>query len=607
MTTPPDGYPAPFPGQVYRHGPAPTVPQPVVDVRPTTPWPPAGGRRYRIPPVPEAAWTAAASRRRSWVSRCLLFGVLLIQAVLSLRLHNTAFEDEALYLVAGHLNLDHLLHAGPAHPEFARYFSGSPMLYPPLAAAADSVFGLAGARLIGFACMIGCTALVYSMSRLLFNERVGLAAAGAFAIAQSTLFLGNFATYDPPAMFLLALGAWLMVRCANERRWAAWVFAPPLLALAVAVKYAALLYVPVIVFLGFLVTFRRHRVDAFLRLLILPLLTAALLAAALLRAGHAYLTALNHTTTGRATGTDSTAALLVHAAEWGGAVFVLSLLGTILYVRRPRMGEAAAGFDSRGPGWRWRLLLGSLLTVAALLAPAYQIHLHTGVSLHKHVGYGLLFAAPMAGVGLTRIVGAHFRNPQIGILIWVVLLVLGISQSQTRYEVWPDSRPMVTALRAQLRPDGRYLAESSWVAMYYLRSRTRPEQWTSTDTISYTDGQGQRLTGEAGYRSAISAGYFDVVELDGIDTSALDRVLATDLRANPRYRLLARLPYHTASGGGTYDIWVRNPATSGPRHSAGRRRPLNASASSPAGTGCARGPARCHRKRTRTQGDRVAP
>lgn len=579
MTTPRDGFPAPLPEQFHLSQAPPTVPQPVVS--PTTPWPTAGTRRYRIPQVPASAWTAAASRRRSWVSRCLLLGILIIQAILSLRLHNTAFEDEALYLVAGHLNLDHLLHGGPAHPEFARYFSGSPMLYPPLAAAADGVFGLAGARMIGFVCMIFCTGLVYSMSRLLFNERVGLAAAGAFAIAQSTLFLGNFATYDPPALFLLALAAWLMVRCADTRVWAAYVLVPPLLALAVAVKYAALLYVPVVVLVGFLATFRRRKVDAVLRLLLIPSLTAALLAGAVLRAGHSYLTALSHTTTQRATGSDSVGSLLAHSAEWGGLVFALGLLGTVLYVRQPRMGEVAAGYESRGPGWRWRLLLGVLLTAAALLAPAYQIHLHTGVSLHKHIGYGLLFTAPMAGVGLTRLVGAHFRNPQVGILIWVTLLVLGMSQSQTRYAVWPDSRPVVATLQSQLQPNGRYLAESSWVTMYYLRTRTQPKQWTSTYTITYTDARGRRLTGEPAYRSAIAAGYFDVVELDGTDTPVLDHALTADLQKNARYRLLARLPYHSAGANGTYDIWVKNPAAAKPHHTVKHRRRCTPASAAP--------------------------
>jgi Dolichyl-phosphate-mannose-protein mannosyltransferase len=588
MTTPHDGFPAAFPGHTYVPGPAPTVPQPIVSPTPspTTPWPAAGGRRYRIPQVPASAWTAAASRRRAWVSRCLLLGILVIQAVLSLRLHNTAFEDEALYLVAGHLNLDHLLHGGPAHPEFARYFSGSPMVYPPLAAAVDGVFGLAGARLIGFACMILCTGLLYSTSRLLFNERVGLAAAGAFAIAQSTVFLGNFATYDPPAILLLALSAWLLVRCAHERAWAAYLFAPPLLVLAVATKYAALMYVPVVVVLGFLVTFRQRRVDAFLRLLVIPSVTGVLLAAAVLRAGPSYLTALSHTTTQRATGSDSVGSLLTHSAEWGGAVFALALLGTLLYARHARMGEVAAGYDSRGPGWRWRLLLGALLTSAALLAPAYQIHLHTGVSLHKHIGYGLWFAAPMAGVGLTRLVGAHFRNPQVGILIWVTLLVLGMSQSQTRYEIWPNSRPVVATLRSQLQPNGRYLAESNWVTLYYLRTRTRIDQWTSTYTIDYTDHTGRRLTGEPAYRAAIAAGYFDVVELDGTDTPALDRTLTADLRGNPRYRLLARLPYDAHGAKGTYDVWVKNPAAAKAHHTAKRRpRPGRRSPAVPPPTG----------------------
>lgn len=570
MTTTPDGIPVVRPDEPELPGAPPTVPQPVIGPAPRIAWPPRVRRRYHVPQVPESAWTAEASRRRAWVSRGLLLGILVVQAILSLRLRNTAFEDEALYLYAGHLNLDHLLHGGPAHPEFARYFSGSPMIYPPFAAAVDGMFGLGGARLIGFACMIGCTGLAYSMSRRLFNERVGLAAAGAFAIAQSTIFLGNFATYDPPALFLLALAAWLVVRCASERGWAVYVFAPPLLALAVAVKYAALLYVPVVVVLAFVTTFRRRRAAAVVRLLLVPALTGALLAGALVRAGHDYLTALSHTTTQRATGSDSIMSLLGESAEWGGLLFALAVLGTVLYVWRPRMGEVATSREAEGPGRLRRLLLGTLLTGTALLAPVYQIHLHTGVSLHKHIGYGLFFAAPMAGVGLTRIVGAHFRNPQIGILIWVTLLVLGMSQSQSRYAVWPDSRPMVATLRAQLVPKGHYLAESNWVALYYLRGRTRPEQWDSTYTMNYTDTKGRHLTGEQAYRSAIAAGYFSVVELDGIDTPGLDRTLAADLQQNPSYRLLAKLPYRTSGPDGTYQIWVKNPASATPRRAATR-------------------------------------
>ena len=96
----------------------------------------------RMPATADVSTPQPASlRRRAWVSRAVLFGVLIVQAVLSLRLQNTAFPDEALYLYAGHLQLDHLLDGRPLPEDFTRYFSGSPVLYPTLAAAVDASSG----------------------------------------------------------------------------------------------------------------------------------------------------------------------------------------------------------------------------------------------------------------------------------------------------------------------------------------------------------------------------------------------------------------------------------------------------------------------------------
>src|ERR1700728_4213304 len=60
--------------------------------------------------------------------------VLILQAVLSLRLirADTALQDEALSLWAGHLEWANLLHSTPV-PQFPSYFSGAPVIYPPLA------------------------------------------------------------------------------------------------------------------------------------------------------------------------------------------------------------------------------------------------------------------------------------------------------------------------------------------------------------------------------------------------------------------------------------------------------------------------------------------
>ena len=105
--------------------------------------------------------------------------------------------------------------------------------------------------------------------------------------------------------------------------------------------------------------------------------------------------------------------LLLDCLHWGGGIVALAIFGTACYVW-PDNG------DDRPR--RWRLGLGVLLCGTALLAPAYQMHLQMGVSLHKHIGYGLLFAAPIAGVGLSKMMGAYFRYPQLAIACWVTLL-----------------------------------------------------------------------------------------------------------------------------------------------------------------------------------------
>ncbi len=150
----------------------------------------AGGRH---PACGRAALVAAAGRAR-------------VQAALSARLvwSNTAFQDEALYLRAGHLEWAHWLHGAPI-PDFPAYFSGAPVIYPPLGALADGVGGLAAARLLSLCFMLGVTRCCGPRPARLYGRRAALLAAGLFATLAGTQFLGAFATYDALALFLLAL------------------------------------------------------------------------------------------------------------------------------------------------------------------------------------------------------------------------------------------------------------------------------------------------------------------------------------------------------------------------------------------------------------------
>ena len=495
-----------------------------------------------------------SSRRRKWVSRAVLLAILAVQAVLSLRMQNTAFEDEALYLTAGHQELAHLLYGVPLPSDYASFFSGSPVLYPILGALADTWGGLAAARHVSLLAMLTTTALLYSLTRRLFNERVGLCAAVIFSVTESAIFLGNFATYDAPALGLLALSAWIAVRTAAFR-WPVYLLAAPVAALAVGTKYAALLFVPTIVVLAALSAWPYRGRRALIPPVALTIAMVALLAGALHLAGHDYLLAVKGTTTARAHGTTPTIALLKDCLLWGSLPFALAVIGTVAYALRPsnEPGERMAP-----PGSRLRrIALGVVLTGTALLAPADQIHLHTATSFQKHIGFGLFFAAPMAGVGLARIIGDHFRRAQVGVAIWGLSLMLGMVQANDIFNSWSNSRPLVAELSRFLEPGAHYLVEAAEVPTYYLRGNpeAKASQFVTTYFISYTGQNGTTMYGNAGFEAAVRQGYFHVIAYDDTATVPLDKILARMLKADSSYRLAAALP--NSDGIGTYYIWVK--------------------------------------------------
>ena len=507
------------------------------------------------PPAPSPR-RYTPGRRTTMISRLLLLAILILQAVLSLRLRNTAFEDESLYLYAGHMELQHLLHGAALQGQYSSYFSGSPVLYPVAAAFLNQVGGLALARALSLVEMLATTMLLYSMTRRLFNERIGLCAAGFFAVTESAVFLGNFATYDATCLFLLALAAWIMVRTAGSR-WPLFVLAALPAALAVAVKYAGLLFVPTVAVLPALAGWPERGRRVVWYPVAFGAAVAGLLYGALRLGGKAYMTAISSTTTNRAQGTIPNSTILREAAEWGGVLFVAAVIGTIAYVWRVRT-EPEEKIAPAGGRFR-RAALGTVLTATALLAPAYQAHLHTDISFLKHIGFGLFFAAPMAGFGLARVMGDHYRRPQIGIAVWSLALVLGMVQSSYLFRQWPSSGPFVTAFAKYCKPNARYLVEVPEVPIYYLMGEkdAQPRQFTSTFFIDYFNSKGQLLTGPEGFTAAVQDGYFQVIAYSNTVTLAADGSLAKALKASHQYYLAQQVNLSDVFGPVRYEIWVK--------------------------------------------------
>jgi hypothetical protein len=78
--------------------------------------------------------------------------------------------------------------------------------------------------------------------------------------------------------------------------------------------------------------------------------------------------------------------------------------------------------------------------------------------------------------------------------------------------------------------------------------------------IFYVDRQGQTVTGDLGFETAVQEGFFQVVAYEGSITSEVDNLLARELKSDPSYRLAAVVPDNTAYHQGSYYIWVKkNP------------------------------------------------
>jgi Dolichyl-phosphate-mannose-protein mannosyltransferase len=497
-----------------------------------------------------------------------LLAVLAVQTALSLRLvwANTAFEDEAEYLWAGHLEWAHVLH-GTALPQLPAYFSGAPVIYPPLGALADSVGGLAAARILSLVFMLGATTALWATADRLFGRRAAFFAAALFAVAGPTLHLGSFATYDAMSLFLVALAAWFVVRAGERQDVTGWMIAAgAALALANATAYTSALFDIVVLLLALVTAFPKPGGKlAAARPVTILAVGVVLLIPALLIGGSRYLHGIEQTTAFRVSGTDSALAVAGDAWAWTGVIVICAICGAVIsWIGRPRSAQA------------WLL---TLLACAALLVPVDQAFLHTTDSLNKHVDLGLWFAAIAAGYAADKVIAAapagNMRTVTSSACLVALAfpIALGAGQSRVFATSWPNSSAFVAILGPLVdHGTGRLLVEDPSIAEYYLPAGSQWERWSSTRNIvlpsgAPTGGPSDRAgvigAGNAGtFATKIEAGYFSLIALNFSDTTSLDQSIAADIHRNHHYQTIEVIPYGPGPAGpapGTYVIWRYEP------------------------------------------------
>lgn len=483
-----------------------------------------------------------------------LLAVLALQITLSLRLifTKTAFIDEATYLYAGHQMIAHWIHSTPVE-NFPTFLSGSVALYPPLGALADTVGGLTGARLLGLAFMLATTILLYRTTARLFGAAAGYVAAALFAVLMGTQFLSAFATYDPMALFLLALALYLVLGCEADDSlfsMARIVVASPLtLALANACKYATALWDPILIALVALSPALAGRESAPRHAAALAArytaVLAVILATLLLIAGPDYWRGIAYTTVDRSSqqiGMGQPASSVLEGAWWWiWPVLVPALAAAGWAIVRRRNVTAA---------------LAIVLLTAAVLAPLNQARIGTLVSLQKHVVFGALFAAILVGRLLTALrVHRWRRNIALAAAAGATAALLPVTTAQAAgaYD-WSSINPaFIAGLRPYVHPGtDRYLIEgSAYITAYYVGDISSI-QWKESPSYTVTVG-GRYLTGMAAYDYAIPNDIFKLIILsgNGPNEPGIQLLLAHD----PRYRIVASLAPQDSAQTRRFTVW----------------------------------------------------
>jgi hypothetical protein len=513
---------------------------------PADPWHPAPSRAQR--PAADSG-----GRRGAW-RHSYLFGlvlVLTVQAALALRLvwSNTAFQDEAEYLWYGHMEWTHWLRGTPLPTD---YLSGSQVMYPPLGALADSAGGLAGARLLSLAFMLGATALCYATGSRLFSRRAGLIAAAMFAAVGPAADMGAWATYDPMAIFLTALAAWLAIRATRSRVPEIWIICAAIAMVAAdATKWAAALWDPVIVALVVLTAPTGWSLAVARGARIVSYAVALAAPGLFVLGGLVYVVEITGSTVqrgsggGGGTGT-SVLSVLGTAAPLVAAVLVLALLAVVL-------------------AWRERVVRRTLiccaLVVATVLAPAAQAYQHASVSIYKHVVFGAWFGAMAAGYALSKAELVNTRRGwRVGLAAAIFASLLGLGQASALYGFWPDTAPMIAALQRHLPARGTILMEDGdqMVTYYYLLHGYSIYHKAPIIVSSYTIPPNV-------ISQLVESHQLGMIETDtgtGIPPSSIQESIA----GNPRqleqagYRQVARIPWRDPDGAvGWFTIWQLAP------------------------------------------------
>jgi hypothetical protein len=456
------------------------------------------------PPATSDSETTASAQRTSGRLLYPLAAICAAQIGLSLTLvwSNTAYLDEADFLWVGRLELAHWLH-GTSWPSASayRFLSGSPTIYPPVGALANSFGGLAGARILSLVFLLGATILLCLTASRLIGRAGALVAAALWALSEPVMRL-TFATADPLSIFLTALAAWLIVQAGYRRHRGEFILAAALtLALANATAYWGLIVDPVVIAFAALAWLRVMRPQQSLACAAWLTAAWALCFALVMTASHSWPGLFSTLAAPSADGYQSASSAMSEIWAYAGLTIGLALVGTLVILR----SEHRSNF----------VLAGGLCFSAYLLI---DLHYQTTETIDKNLAYGIWFAVIAAGYAATKLIRwVPGSRPQLAAVCCAAALVYPAAtnwqSAWQRYHAWPDAQEFISALKPLAVHSSGYIyipGHETNLAEYYTRQIS---DWTRWDAALSLDPTVPRKTWNSYYSTQLHSQKYGVIAL----------------------------------------------------------------------------------------------
>jgi hypothetical protein len=419
--------------------------------------------------------------------------------------YNSAFNDEAIYVVVGRLGVfqgDWLTYNAQS------WMAGLPYVYPSMTALAHVFGGVIGSRLLNVIMGVFCVKALYDIIVEYKKANGKSDYTGAFiagmllSLSTVALNVSRLATYDMPSFFFMFLSIFFLFKAENNEQYKGrnYFISSLLLLLSYFSKITTMFYIPLIVIYGFYRAYRKGKDQRqfWIIYFIVPLAIGfGLYALTMIPAFETFV----H----NQAAPESTTQLDVWNVYWENSRF-------LIYV-------SAVGVFGLLVTKQFKLL--ALLSIAAAWILIVHLATHRSRTFDKHIFLSLGFMSMLAGLGISSLIKL-FKFSILKNIAYVatavMILVFGYFSYKDldRYNnAWPNANNMLAYLEHNTQPGDRILTEEGAASILAVYDKNYPFNMTTFDFFEY----GDEASGDKAYTRAVRDGYFDYIELEEHDES----------------------------------------------------------------------------------------